>query len=682
MKFQLKLQSFFFLAITVALVTLTVFLGRVVYSDLYRKILLTFDQKLLAASTVVAAFVSGEDHKKIEQVTQLRGIAVDRGQVYARYAVDTGLAIINPAARFTRKIPLEPEPLYTMDITAADGMIYAALPEPVDPDAEEPQYSILYIDPRTGATGEFAQIGDACIAIAYLNKALYCAGASLTRIPLTDGKAGEPEEVAVLDTIITGLGASADGSHLLATDTNSQQILLLNPSDGSVQKEVKLREPGRDSVYPFGLFSIVYDPIRRAYLGVSTTAMVEIDLETGEVKELSGVAFGPPEAQQTYRQLVDPMIRARKGTELHFLYSAILVDRETTINYALDSTQSDIHSNVGIAEIDQAEDDIRDVILKREIYLSDIVPWEDWGLLKSSYVPILNDQGDAVAYAGADVNIDIIESRTRLALLQVVIIGVVALAGGLLIAYFITQRLTQPIHELKQSALQVAAGGFGNEIHVENPAELTRLSGSLTRLSRSLQETVTSLTGENFRLEEKRRRNELINLIHSFMKHKSQVDFFDVSRRSEYGIYEDSAYLALWIQKTEDPLSAARISSDIYRISRRLLQQRPGEFMSVMRPFVGRDLDLILLLHRNTGELELQSSESLDIYPVQEKSSQRMEFNSGEHKLAVKGLQALYLVFETEPKDRSAGLQGKPRPRISEWKKEARSDSRYLEIIL
>jgi len=104
--------------------------------------------------------------------------------------------------------------------------------------------------------------------------------------------------------------------------------------------------------------------------------------------------------------------------------------------------------------------------------------------------------------------------------------------------------------------------------------------------------------------------------------------------------------------------------------------------MSVMRPFVGRDLDLILLLHRNTGELELQSSESLDIYPVQEKSSQRMEFNSGEHKLAVKGLQALYLVFETEPKDRSAGLQGKPRPRISEWKKEARSDSRYLEIIL
>ena len=52
MKFQLKLQSFFFLAITVALVTLTVFLGRVVYSDLYRKILLTFDQKLLAANLI------------------------------------------------------------------------------------------------------------------------------------------------------------------------------------------------------------------------------------------------------------------------------------------------------------------------------------------------------------------------------------------------------------------------------------------------------------------------------------------------------------------------------------------------------------------------------------------------------------------------------------------------------
>ncbi|HBS03722.1 MAG TPA: hypothetical protein DEA96_02075 [Leptospiraceae bacterium] len=677
MRLQLKLRSFFFVVITVALVALTIFLGRVVYSDLYRKILLTFDQKLLAASTVVASFVSGEDHDKIVQVTQLRGLAYNQGRMYGRYAAAPDLINLNPPAPFTRHLVLDPEPYYTTDITFAEGMIYAASPEDENGDA-----SIISIDPATGKTETLVGIDDYCVAVGYVNGALYCAGEKLIRVTLENGKAGEPEEVTVLESPITGLTESPDGKQLIGTETNTRKIVFLNPEDGSITRSVELKRRGE--AYPFGVFSIVYDSLRKTYYGVSSTALITINMESGEVQELPGVAFGPAGAQKTYVDLVRPMIRVREGTKIRFLYSAVLVDRETRINYALDSTQSDIHSHVGIEDSNEAEDDIRDVILKREIYLSDIKDWDDWGLLKSSYVPILNREGDAVAYAGADVNIDIIESATRTALLQVVIIGVVALVAGLIIAYFSTERLTRPIYELKQSALQVAAGGFGNEIHVENPAELTHLSGSLTRLSRSLQETVTSLTGENFRLEEKRRRNELSNLVRSFMKHKSAVDFFDATRKLSMGLFEDSQYLAIWAgHETEDKLEATRLHSDIFRISRRLLQQSPDDYMESMAPFVGKELELLVLIHRTTGQIKLHSTSDMELYPVKKGgNAKKNSLEAGQHELEVRELRALYLVQGSEKSDRSSSLQGDPVPRVSAWKQDAGSDSLYLEVIL
>lgn len=690
MRIQLKLRSFFFLVITLGLVAVTIFLGRVVYSDLYRKILLTFDQKLLSASTVVAAFVSGEDHREIVELTQLRGISIDRGRMYGQYAVAPEFAAIIPGGPTGPARALDPAPYWTADITVAEGMIYAATPEAAPesmPEGEDPAPAITSIDPATGKTGVLIFLDDACLGIGYLNGALYCAGEKLTRVPLKSGPAGElqpgePEEISTLDSPLTGLSASADGKSLLATDTNNHRILVLNPEDGSVLEEVKLKTEDGSSTYPFGMFSIAYDELRRKHYGVSTSSLVEIDMQTGAVSEIPG-AFGPRASQKTYADLVEPMIRVRKGSEITFLYSAILVNRETEILYALDSTQSDIHSNVGIPDSNLAEDDIRDVILKREIYLSDIEFWEDWGLLKSSYVPILDREGDAVAYAGADVNIDIIESRTRMALVQVLIIGVVALAVGLVIAYFITERLTRPIHELKQSALQVAAGGFGNEIHVANPRELSTLAGSLTLLSRSLQETVTSLTGENYKLEEKRRRNELVNLISGFMKHKSEINFFDAEKKRVIGFYEDPQYLAIWcIFESGDGLDSARMNSDLFRISRRLLQQKPDDYLDTMEEYLEEGLEFLVLIRKAASDLTYIGMVPAQIYPVTaEQKCQLHAVDAGRFELqgALKGL---YLLNGAPGKDRSPGLQGQARSRIEEWKQEASPDTRILEVIL
>ena len=290
MRIQLKLRSFFFVVITVALVALTIFLGRVVYSDLYRKILLTFDQKLLAASTVVASFVSGEDHDQIVQVSQLRGLAYNNGRLYARYAVAPDLITLNPPGPLTRSLALDPEPYYTTDITFAQGRVYAASPED-----EEGNASIISIDPISGKAETLVGIDDYCVAVGYINGALYCAGENLTRVPLENGKPGDPVDVAALDSPITGLSVSADGKYLMGTQTNNRKVVFMNPEDGAIVRSVELVQNG-DS-YPFGVFSVVYDGLRNTYYGVSTSALITINMENGEVRELQGLAFGPAEAQ-------------------------------------------------------------------------------------------------------------------------------------------------------------------------------------------------------------------------------------------------------------------------------------------------------------------------------------------------------------------------------------------------
>ena len=689
MRLQLKLRTFFFAVITIGLVAVTIFLGRVVYSDLYRKILLSFDQKLLAASTVVASFVSGEDHNKVIQVTQLRGITASNGQIYGRFFGAPGLEQLNPDTRQSSVQQLQEEPWYVEDITSANGLIFAAGPEnEVSEEIKENpegKPSIIWMNPVSGEIGTWQIIDEPCRGIAYLENSIYCAGPELLlRIPMNqDGSAGQPADVLSFekDTKITGLGASADGKFLIATDTDNKQLLWISPVDGIIARAVKLHLGKAENPYPFGVFSITYDSIRRKYFGVSTVSFLEINPDTGQITELPGFGFGPPESQRIYRNLVEPMIRVRKGTEIYFLYSAILVDRESTIIYALDSTQSNIHSNVGYADPDPPKDDIRDVILKREIYLSDIEPWEEWGLLKSAYVPILNREGDAVAYSGADVNIDIIESKTRLALLQVVIIGLVALIAGLLIAYFITERLTSPIQKLKQSALRVAAGDFGNEIHVERPAELTRLSGSLTALSRSLQETVTSLTGENFRLEEKRRRNELMNLVRSFMKHRSAMDYVDVEEKTDFGVYEDGQYTAVWVCcPTDDHLRTTRIHSDLFRISRRLLSQRSDQWLATMKPMVGHDLHFAVLIYRDAGRVEIAVDGPTTVYLASDQSVQRQSVDS-EGDFSIKSVRAVYVEQGAQP-DRTSEMQGKPQARIKKFKEKPGMEGRMLEVLL
>ncbi len=83
-----------------------------------------------------------------------------------------------------------------------------------------------------------------------------------------------------------------------------------------------------------------------------------------------------------------------------------------------------------------------------------------WGLLKGGYAPVWNGQGEVVAVLGTDINVTILQRKTRVALLKTVLLGVLALLLAALVAYGITCRLVRPIRQLHDADLNVAAGNY------------------------------------------------------------------------------------------------------------------------------------------------------------------------------------------------------------------------------
>jgi hypothetical protein len=150
---------------------------------------------------------------------------------------------------------------------------------------------------------------------------------------------------------------------------------------------------------------------------------------------------------------------------------------------------------------------------KGDVFLSGIRRWEEWGLLKSAYVPITDGQGVVAGIAGADVNISIIREKTSKALFTVFLIGFIFLGIGILAAVIVSRRLIVPMEILGHGALKAAAGSFGHQVEIENPRELRALAQRFNSASSQLKETLERRLMETKKFESQSRRRGLMRLM-------------------------------------------------------------------------------------------------------------------------------------------------------------------------
>jgi HAMP domain-containing protein len=249
----------------------------------------------------------------------------------------------------------------------------------------------------------------------------------------------------------------------------------------------------------------VYDRIQdgfdRKLLAVSTVTAAFIDGDEHQAMMRLNTETSP-----LYRKYIGPMQRIQREKDLTYLYTQIPTGGANII-YGLDGTIGADHSPISSPDTAPAGEvaGILGVYEHGNIYLSGMRVWQEWGLLKSAFVPIYNREGAITAMSGADVNISIIKQKTRVALLAVTGCGLVLLAFAGFVSTRVARRVTEPLGRLKHAALQVAAGRYGLQADIRSPTELRELAGSFNQLSRSLEHRLRDLRQVNASIEQGRR---------------------------------------------------------------------------------------------------------------------------------------------------------------------------------
>ncbi len=567
------------------------------YSSLYREILAGFDARLRAVSTITGAFIDGDEHADILQPHQPRALAADPdGQ--GIFALDASGALLRLDSQTGSAAVLGRLSSRFDDLTwdERNGRLVGL---------EHETGWLFEIDPETVTTKPLGRIPSGTVAIAgdSASGRFYAAGTALFEIEPRAFKSSRLRELE--DLPIRSLATGPGGGTLFAlTDSLPSKLVEVRLPDGSIEEVAPVvaaeSEGGADSeISPSGgvksssqplISGITYDR-RNGVLWAAGERLGRLNPDDGLFGEVGYPGYRN-ENGAIYQSYVLPMRRIKEAVGLTYLYTFVLGDEDREIVYVLDANQDDAHSRIG--DIDADPPEAGTVRVRREggVNLSEIEFWEQWGLIKSADAPIFRENGDISALAGADINVSIIEEKTRSALVTVLLTGLFCVLIASVAVVRVSNSLLRPIEELKGQALKVAAGDFGQEVRIDRPAELKELSDSFNDMSAALKGTIDGLTRSNQELERERQRAELILTVASRTDAATPDEFRNVLcgrtnrgavRRDASGWIVRGRYLYFWFvsDSPEDPFEAVRLRSDLSSLLSSLVDRKQDSWEEI-----------------------------------------------------------------------------------------------------
>lgn len=618
----LRTQTIILLVLIPVLLVVTVGMAFIIYSDLYQAILSGFDKKLFAISTATGSFIDGDIHSKITESKRIMGLAFDptANTLYGINAADGYLVTIDPETGGALEIGATGfSSIEELALDSKTGNLYGL---------DSTQGQLVAIDPLTGVSSTLGTVGTRCFGLAFDPTAgmLYGGGNQLVKINTVTGKGTVVGSLGFED--VRGLAFDAKTGTLYGTDNRTNQLISIDTERGAAKSIGALvqssgespadseEESGESEETPFKLpsFGLAFDPNTHTLYG-TTDRLMKIDTGTGQVDDFGSEGYRSEE-NPCYLKYVEPMRRIKgkfnveektnpKKRDLWFLYSQVLGDAGTAMTYILDAENpesidfDEMHAPLYFTETtldgDVPIEDAKgagDVMVHETVYIGKVEYWDNWKVtLKSAYAPIFNERGEPKGMAGADVNVNRINQKTREALQIVIAIGALSLllAGG--VAFYITRKLIEPIRQLKEGALKVAAGEYGYQIPVQGVGELGQLSIAFNDISQVLKETIEDVTQANQDLEARRSQQELIRMLAQAADDERfpRPDVLAHSRLGGKSHYRDSSGWAhldgtflLWLADSpEDSLQAVKLRRDTSIVVNRLLREFSGDWNAI-----------------------------------------------------------------------------------------------------
>lgn len=127
---------------------------------------------------------------------------------------------------------------------------------------------------------------------------------------------------------------------------------------------------------------------------------------------------------------------------------------------------------------------------------------DKWGNFRSIIVPYKTASGK-IYLIGADIPIDEINSKLAATLTLNIIIGITVLSLFIIITFFLTKRITNPIYFLVERAKLISLGNFDLKWEVNTNDEIKILSDAIIKMMENLGESHFKLENEKENVERK-----------------------------------------------------------------------------------------------------------------------------------------------------------------------------------
>lgn len=281
-----------------------------------------------------------------------------------------------------------------------------------------------------------------------------------------------------------------------------------------LQKEpVDEEAPQERNAFEAPVYGIAWNQDASTFM-ISSDALMAANLASGAIAQ-TGIWSGyRNELTDAYLAVVSPMRRIKEKLNITYLYTftQFSSDDVTAITYNFDANFDADHSWIGDDDSLPPESvyDLYGRVLLGHIYQSDIVYWEEWGLIKTGYAPIRDDHGAVRAVVGTDVNVSIIGAKTRVQLLQTIALGLLAFLLAMIVMYAVTTAMIKPISVLNETALTVAAGDYGKKAPEMGAKEFHALSLAFNQLSLDMKDAQDKRSFDNKILHYQTTRSELV----------------------------------------------------------------------------------------------------------------------------------------------------------------------------
>jgi hypothetical protein len=117
----------------------------------------------------------------------------------------------------------------------------------------------------------------------------------------------------------------------------------------------------------------------------------------------------------------------------------------------------------------------------RSAFVSRVLRFEEWGLLKVSAMPVLDSAGAPAAMVGSDLEVTIIRRQLRSGVFLALALSLLVLAATAWLAQYTRRRLLDAVRDTTRSLVAIAAGDTAELLPVDRgyPLEIARMNADL-----------------------------------------------------------------------------------------------------------------------------------------------------------------------------------------------------------